>query len=267
MKTQRFDALDALRGFAMVWMTAFHFCFDLNHFGYWSQDFRVDPVWTWQRTVILSLFLLTAGAGQAIAIQQGQTWRRFWQRWRWVAGSALLVSAGSYLMYPSTFIYFGVLHGMAVMLIVMRVTAGWGASLWLLGLMAIATKFISENILLTGTSAVLFNSTALNWLGLVTRKPVTEDYVPILPWVGVMWWGMAAGTWVLSHRMNWLVFRDESSAADQDVKLSKNQQTGPVFLRILGTLLAKLGRFSLIYYLIHQPVMIGILIAFGWFAR
>ncbi len=38
---------------------------------------------------------------------------------------------------------------------------------------------------------------ALNWLGLITRKPVTEDYVPLLPWLGVVWWGgcraLAAG--------------------------------------------------------------------------
>jgi len=30
-----------------------------------------------------------------------------------------------------------------------------------------------------------------NWLGLITRKLVTEDYVPLLPWLGVMWWGVA----------------------------------------------------------------------------
>jgi uncharacterized membrane protein len=34
---------------------------------------------------------------------------------------------------------------------------------------------------------------ALNWLGLIGYKPITEDYVPLLPWLGVMWWGMAAG--------------------------------------------------------------------------
>jgi len=29
-KRVRFDRLDALRGFAVVWMAAFHFAFDLN---------------------------------------------------------------------------------------------------------------------------------------------------------------------------------------------------------------------------------------------
>ena len=143
MNPRRFDSLDALRGMAIVWMTAFHGCFDLNHFGYLMQNFLLDPFWTWQRTAIVSLFLFTAGLGQAVAVQQGQSWPRFWRRWTLVAGSALLVSAGSYLMYPQTFIYFGVLHGMAVMLLIVRLTARWGQWLWLLGGIAIAMKFIA----------------------------------------------------------------------------------------------------------------------------
>ena len=34
----------------------------------------------------------------------------------------------------------------------------------------------------------------------MTRKPVTEDYVPLLPWLGVMLWGLAAGQWLLRTR-------------------------------------------------------------------
>ena len=52
--------------------------------------------------------------------------------------SALLVSAGSYLVFPQSFIYFGVLHGIALMLVVVRLTAGWGAWLWPAGAIAIA---------------------------------------------------------------------------------------------------------------------------------
>src|SRR5664279_4344530 len=104
--TPRFDAVDALRGLAMVWMTAFHFGFDLNQFGYIKQDFYRDPLWTWQRTLIVSLFLFCAGLGQAIAVAQGQSWPRFWRRWAQVLGCALLVTAGSWWMYPKSFIYF-----------------------------------------------------------------------------------------------------------------------------------------------------------------
>ncbi len=96
----RFDAIDALRGLAMLWMTAYHFGFDLNHFGYWRQDFYTDPLWTGQRTAIVSLFLFCAGLGQAIALAQRQDARRFWRRWGQVAGCALLVSLSSWVDVP-----------------------------------------------------------------------------------------------------------------------------------------------------------------------
>ena len=239
MLTQRFTALDALRGVAIVWMTMYHFCFDLNHFGYLRQDFYADPFWTWQRTAIVSLFLFTAGVGQAIAVEQGQSWQRFWRRWVLVAGAALLVSAGSYVMYPKSFIYFGVLHGMAVMLLIVRLTAGWGAWLWLLGAMVIAMKLIAASAHVYWPELEFLNESYFNWLGFISRKPVTEDYVPLIPWLGVMWWGMAAGRWALRRHAHWF-----------------GLNTGKA-----GRPLAWLGRWSLSYYLLHQPVLIGSLMA------
>src|SRR4029079_16789931 len=109
----RFDRIDALRGAAIVWMTVFHFCFDLDHCGWIHQNFLYDPFWTRQRTSIVSLFLFCAGLGQAVATAQGQGWPRFWRRWAQVAGCALLVTAVSLFMFPASFIYFGVLHGIA----------------------------------------------------------------------------------------------------------------------------------------------------------
>ena len=242
MKVSRFDLIDALRGLAMVWMTGYHFGFDLNHFGYIRQDFYNDPFWTWQRSAIVSLFLFTAGLGQAIAVQQGQGWPRFWRRWAQVVGCAVLVTASSYWMYPKSFIYFGVLHGMAVMLVVARLTAGWGRWLWPLGALAIAMPSIANYVHSTlGWADIysVFDARALNWLGLVSRKPVTEDYVPLLPWLGVMWWGLAAGAALLRGQPGGLHIR-----------------LGPA-----GRALAGLGRWSLSYYMLHQPVLIGALMA------
>jgi uncharacterized membrane protein len=237
MDRLRFDRLDVLRAVAIVWMAAYHFCYDLNHFGFIQERFLSDPFWTTQRTAIVSLFLFCAGLGQAVAWQQGQGWPSFWRRWAQVAGCALLVSAGSYLMFPRSFIYFGVLHGIAVMLIVTRLTAGWGRWLWLLGLLAIALpQFVQHPF---------FDTRWTNWVGLVTRKPVTEDYVPLLPWLGVMWWGLAAGQWVLAQRPTWF--------------------TGGV-PRALAPL-AVLGRWSLSFYMLHQPVFIGVLAGVVWLLR
>jgi len=234
----RFERLDALRGVAIVWMALFHFCFDLNQFGFIRQDFYADPLWTGQRTAIVSLFLLCVGAGQAIAIDQGQTWARFWRRWAQVAGCALLVSAGSWWMFPNSFITFGVLHGIAAMLPLLRLMAPARGWLWPLGALAIAMPFVVQH--------PLFDSRWTNWVGLVTHKPVTEDYVPLLPWIGVALWGLAAGQWLL---------RERRSAWAADL---------PGTVRSVGGPLAALGRWSLTFYMLHQPVLIGLVTAAAW---
>ena len=227
----RFDRLDALRGVAIVWMALFHFCFDLNHYGFFEPKhrFTVDELWTTQRTAIVSLFLFCAGMGQAIAIEQGQSWARFWRRWVQVAGCAVLVSIGSAWMFPGSWISFGVLHGIAVMLIAIRLLAPLGRWLWPLGALAIALPLLWRH--------EAFNAPWLSWVGLVARKPVTEDYVPILPWLGVMLWGAAAGQWLQAR--------------------ARTALEGPIPHAARG--LAWLGRWSLSFYMVHQPVFIGLL--------
>jgi uncharacterized membrane protein len=239
---QRFNAIDNLRGVAIVWMTLFHFCFDLNHFGWLKQNFYADPFWTWQRTAIVSLFLFCAGLGQAVAVEQGQRWGRFWKRWAQVAGCALLVTVGSYWMYPKSFIYFGVLHGIALMLVIVRFTSGWRQWLWPAGAIAIAAKPLAMLARAQWPELEFLNHPAWNWLGLISRKPITEDYVPLVPWLGAMWWGMAAGQWLLARRRSW-------------VQRSTPRGTAP---------LAWLGRWSLTWYMLHQPVMIAVLTGVKW---
>jgi uncharacterized membrane protein len=227
----RFDRLDALRGIAIVWMAVFHFCFDLNHFGFFEprHRFTVDALWTSQRTMIVTLFLFCAGLAQAVAMAQGQPWQRFWKRWAQIAGCALLVSIGSYLMFPRSWIFFGVLHGIAVMLILVRLLAPLRRWLWPLGALAIALPLLWRH--------EAFNTPWLSWVGLVARKPVTEDYVPVLPWLGVMAWGLAAGQALLAH--------------------ARTPLAGPIPRAAQG--LALLGRWSLSFYMVHQPVFIGLL--------
>lgn len=234
----RFERLDALRGAAIVWMALFHFCFDLNQRGFIRQDFYTDPLWTGQRIAIVSLFLLCVGAGQAIAIDQGQTWTRFWQRWAQIAGCALLVSVGSWWMFPNSFITFGVLHGIAVMLPLLRLMAPARGWLWPLGAVAL--------VLPSAFQHPFFDSRWTNWVGLVTHKPVTEDYVPLLPWIGVALWGLAAGQ---------LLLRERRALWVADL---------PGVVRRIGRPLAALGRWSLVFYMLHQPVLITLVAAAAW---
>lgn len=227
----------------MVWMTLFHLGFDLSFLGYWKQDFLLNLVWTLQRTCIVGLFLFCAGLAQSVAWSQKQTWRRFFRRWVQVAACALLVSAGSYAIFPQSFIYFGVLHGLAVMLLLARLTALSGPWLWIAGAIVLTLPSLAAEALVGPLRdwAGVFNAPSLNWLGLISRRPFTEDYVPVLPWMGVLWWGMAAGQWLLKHRPDWL--------------------QRPVPLRMHP--LVVLGRWSLSYYMLHQPVLLGALWVYG----
>ncbi len=240
----RFERLDALRGAAIVWMAAFHFCFDLNHFGILQpvQRFQLDPFWTVQRTCIVTLFLLCAGMGQAVALQAGQGWPRFWRRWAQVAGCALLVSAGSATMFPRTWISFGVLHGIAVMLLIVRfavpplLARGLPGRLALLGLAAAALALPRL------VQHAWFDTRWTNWTGLVTRLPRTEDYVPVLPWLGVVLAGVLLADALLRRRPAVLA--------------------GPVPAALRP--LAVLGTWSLSFYMLHQPVLIGSIRAWRW---
>ena len=229
----RLPRLDALRGAAIVWMALFHLTFDLNHFGWLRprQNFYTDALWTLQRSAIVSLFLFCAGLSLAVALHARQSWPRFWRRWAQIAGCALLVSIGSAWMFPNSWISFGVLHGIAVMLVLARLAAPLRAWLWPLGALCIVLPLMWQH--------PWFDSRWTNWIGLVTHKPVTEDFVPLLPWLGVLLFGLAAGQWLLRARPGWLG-GDLVTAARP---------------------LALLGRWSLSFYMLHQPVLIGLLLA------
>ena len=70
----------------------------------------------------------------------------------------------------------------------------------------------------------------------MTAKPVTEDYVPLFPWTGVLLIGIAAGHWLMRERFGPLAPLGRVPAA-----------------------LRWLGRHSLVVYLVHQPLLIGLL--------
>ena len=224
----------------MVWMAGFHFSFDLNQYRFVApQNFYADPFWTTQRLCIVSMFLLGAGAGQAVAADAGQTWARFWRRWGQVAGCAVLVSIGSYLMFPRGWISFGVLHGMAAMLILLRLLGARLPPARLarspLALAGVALAAIVAWRLPHLVSDPFFDTRLTNWVGLITHLPATEDYVPVLPWLGMMLAGYLVASVLLVH--------------------ARAAFTGAV--PFVARPLAVLGRWSLSFYMIHQLVLIG----------
>jgi len=225
---RRIDAVDALRGLAIVAMIAYHFTFDLRYFGLIRADFENGPFWIAYRAAVVTTFLALVGVSLVLANRAGEAAPRFWRRIAVVAACALAASIGSYLVFPQRFIYFGILHCIAVASVLARPLAG--RPMLALGLGAVA---IVAGLAL---SHPFFDSRATSWLGFTTVKPPTEDFVPLFPWLGVVLSGIALG-----HA---LVRRDFAQVAP---------------LAAAPTALRWLGRHSLAVYMLHQPVMLGAL--------
>ncbi|MEO8752356.1 MAG: heparan-alpha-glucosaminide N-acetyltransferase [Casimicrobiaceae bacterium] len=226
----RVPAIDALRGLALVAMIAYHFAFDLAYFRVAAWDFYRDPFWLVARTLILSSFLLLAGVSLVLAQRNERGRAQFWRHVATIAACALAVSIASYFVFPRSYIWFGVLHAIALSLVLIRPLAARPRIALAAGIAAI--------VLGNFVAFAWFDSRAWGWLGFMTAKPVTEDYVPLFPWIGVMLIGIAGG-----HALVRNGFRAVAPFA------------------LAPRVLAWLGRHSLAVYMLHQPLLIGLLYA------
>ena len=226
----RLVGIDALRGFAIVLMVIYHFCFDLSYFGLADFDFYNDRFWINFRILILSLFLGLVGVSLVLANQPRLNVRRYLRRLSLLLASAGLVSLATWWMFGDRWVFFGVLHFIVVasLLGVLFVRAGWLNLFTGIGIILFAGQYQSA----------WFDTPGRRWIGLMTHKPLTEDYVPLLPWFGVVLLGIFAGPYI----MRWLQ--------------SHLQGIGGV---AAIPWLAFAGRHSLLIYLLHQPLLIGAL--------
>ena len=222
----RVEGLDALRGVAIVAMVVYHFCFDLRYFGVARWDFEHDIRWLAARTLILSSFLLIAGISAALARRDPAADARWPRHVAVIGGAALLVTAASAMMFPRSFIWFGVLHAIALWLLLARLLIDRPRAALAAGVIVIAAGVM--------LSSQHFDNRMLGWLGFMTGKPMTEDYVPLFPWSGVLFLGIAAGHALVASNFAMLA------------PLARM----PRALRLLG-------RHSLAVYLVHQPLLLG----------
>jgi uncharacterized membrane protein len=224
----RIEGIDTLRGLAILAMIAYHFAFDLRHFGALRADFENDPFWITARAAIVTSFLGIAGISLVLAHRARVAPTRFLQRVALIAACAVAASLASYVVFPQTYIYFGILHCIAVALLLARPLADRPRAAALAGLAVLVAGLTMSH--------PYFDARATSWIGFVTTKPPTQDYVPLFPWLGVVLLGIAAG-----HAL-----------AGRDFAALAPLARAPAWVRWLG-------RHSLPVYMAHQPVLIGAL--------
>jgi len=222
----RVDAIDALRGGALCLMIVYHFAFDLRVFGVTHSDFEHDPLWLSFRALIVSSFMALVGVSLVLADRAHSTRRHFWQRIAIVAGCAVAVSVASWVAFRPTFIYFGILHAIAVASVLVSPLVRRPRAALAIGAAVVAAGIVWSN--------PLFDAPPLSWIGFVTTKPATEDYVPLAPWAGIVALGIAGGGWLARNG-----FRAVAPLG-----------RAPAWVRWLG-------RHSLSIYMVHQPLLLG----------
>jgi uncharacterized membrane protein len=230
---QRWDAIDVARGLAIMAMIVYHFSWDLSFLRLIETNILQVPAWRWFARGIAGSFLLLAGIGLALAHAQGFRRMPFLRRLLKVGGAALAVTLVTFFAFPDSYIFFGILHCIAASSVL---------ALPFLRLHPALTLLVAAFVL---AAPSLFTSPALDapyldWLGLGSADPATNDYVPIFPWFGMVLIGIAAGKMLLP----------QAGA----LRLARWQARN-----VLSRTLVWAGRKSLPIYLVHQLVLLALL--------
>lgn len=225
----RIGALDIARGVAVVAMVVYHSAWDLSELRLIPTAIVGDPGWNVFARAIASSFLLLAGLGLALAHGRVIDIRKLLRRVAVVAAAALLVTVATWIAFPDAYVFFGILHAMAASSLLAVPFVRLPAALTALAAIAVGA--------LPLLASPAFDAPRLAFLGLGTRVPLTNDYVPLVPWLAFVLAGIALGR--VTEPTRWLP-RDEPRLG-------------------VAKALAWLGRHSLVIYLAHQPLIYGAL--------
>ena len=232
----RIAAIDIARGLALVAMAVYHFAWDLEFFGYAVPGTTLQPEWKYFARAIASSFLMLVGISLVLGHQHGLNMRAFGIRLSKVALAAGLISLVTWVAMPGGFIFFGILHSIALgsVLALAFLRLRWVITLAAAGLFIFAPLYLKTELL----SAPIWY-----WLGLAPTPPVSNDYVPIFPWFGLILLGMAIARLGLDTGFTQVLARWKP-----DNKASR--------------VLTFFSKHSLLTYLIHQPLLLGSLYIF-----
>lgn len=227
---KRLVLIDIARSLALAGMLVFHFRFDLVLFGLADPAITATPLFFWHARIVAGSFMVLAGLSLWLAHGKDLDRHAFWRREARLIAAAALVSGATYLALPSAWIFFGILHSIAL-----------GSVLALPFLRLPAALTLAAGALVIGAAQILpgmlqWNHPALRWLGLQDVGTASADLEPLFPWFGLILIGLGAGR-VLAPLWPRLAVRES---------------------RVL-TALAWPGRHSLGLYLVHQPVLLGLI--------
>jgi uncharacterized membrane protein len=212
-------------------MVVYHTAFDLYSDRLIATDVIDDLGWKALARITAGSFLLLVGIGLVLATQRGFEPHRYFRRLGLITGGAVLVSAATWWFDPATFVFFGILHEIALASVLSL------PFLWLPSVVTLAAGVAVVALPFYFTDR-LFDAPVLWWVGLSTQPPVTVDYVPVFPWFGVVLIGIVAGRLIVRHQ----------------AVVARFQPRNPI-----ARAFAFGGRHTLLIYLVHQPLIVGAL--------
>jgi uncharacterized membrane protein len=231
-RRSRIPLVDAVRGTAILAMFVFHLTWDFSYFGYIDSLFVFARPFSIFAETIGSTFLALAGASLVLAHVPVFRAGAYVRHLAMVIAAAAAVSLATYIFIPEGFIFFGILHCIALASLIalpFLVLPWWPAALAAILAIAAPRFFVSPS----------FDAPVWWWTGLSTFEPRTNDYWPILPWLALLLCGVA-----LVKIGDRFALR-EFSARWQPRNVSSRAL-------VFG------GRHSLAIYLLHQPVFFGL---------
>jgi uncharacterized membrane protein len=230
---RRIAAIDLARGAALAGMIVYHFAWDLRFYGLAAIEVAEDLGWRLFARLIAGSFLALVGMSLVLAHGDRLRPRPFLRRLGQIVAAAAAVTIATYLLTPDAFVFFGILHAIALTSVL--ALPFLRAPLWLIALAA-AAVFLAPSLL----ASPAFDRPWLLWTGLVTVPPRANDYVPLFPWFGMVLVGVLLARLAPRTRF-WPAL------------------TGWAPRGRLARWLAWAGRHTLAIYLLHQPVLLGAL--------